>query len=56
LPIRPPLVRDDDPVGYRLSVQRRAGVRVTRADVARALVDQFSDVTFVRQAPFVLPR
>ncbi len=53
--LRPPLVTDGDPRGYRLDRQLRPGVRVTRADVAQALIDQLADTGFVHAAPFVLP-
>lgn len=53
--LRPPLVTDGDPRGYRLDRRLRPGVRVTRADVAQALIDQLADTSFVRAAPFVLP-
>jgi putative NADH-flavin reductase len=53
--VRPPLVRDGAPVGYRLATTLTPGARVTRADTAAALVDQLADATFVGQAPFVLP-
>lgn len=53
--LRPPLVTDGDPRGYRLDLRLRPGARVTRADVAQALVDQLADTSFVRAAPFVLP-
>jgi putative NADH-flavin reductase len=52
--LRPPLVTDGDPRGYRLDVQLQPGARVTRADVAQALIDQLPDTSFVRAAPFVL--
>jgi putative NADH-flavin reductase len=54
--LRPPLVTDGEPRGYRLDLRLRPGVRVTRADVGQALVDQLADTSFVRAAPFVLPR
>ncbi len=54
--LRPPLVTDGPARGYRLSSELRPGARVTRADVAQALVDQVGDGEFVREAPFVLPR
>ena len=54
--LRPPLVIDGDPRGYRLDLALRAGARVTRADVAQALIDQLHDTRFVRTAPFVLPK
>lgn len=53
--LRPPLVTDGPAKGYRLDLQLTPGARVTRADVARALVDQVTDRQFVRAAPFVLP-
>ena len=53
--LRPPLVTDADPRGYRLDTLLRPGARVTRADVAQAVVDQLGDTTFIRAAPFVLP-
>ncbi len=53
--LRPAIVTDGDPRGYHLSKQLRPGARVTRADVASAIVDQLVDRTFVRAAPFVLP-
>ena len=53
--LRPPLVTDGEPRGYRLDLRLRPGVRVTRADVGQALVDQLADTSFVRAAPFVLP-
>lgn len=53
--LRPPLVTDGAPKGYRLDLQLRPGARVTRADVAQALVGQLVDRRFVRAAPFVLP-
>lgn len=54
--LRPPIVTDGEPRGYRLSEQLRPGARVTRADVAAAMIDQLHDRTFIRKAPFVLPR
>lgn len=54
--LRPAIVTDGEPRGYRLSEQLRPGARVTRADVAQAMVDSLTDDGFVRQAPFVLPR
>lgn len=54
--LRPAIVTDGAPRGYRLSEQLRPGARVTRADVAAALVAQLDDGAFVRKAPFVLPR
>jgi putative NADH-flavin reductase len=53
--LRPAIVTDGAPRGYRLSEQLRPGARVTRSDVAQALVDSLADDTFVRKAPFVLP-
>ena len=54
--LRPPLVTDGPARGYRLSEQLRPGARVTRADIAAAMVDQITDESFIRKAPFVLPR
>jgi putative NADH-flavin reductase len=53
--LRPPLVVDGPPRGYRLDLRLRPGVRVTRADVGQALVDQLDDRTYLRKAPFLLP-
>lgn len=53
--LRPPIVTDGGPRGYRLSEQLRPGARVTRKDVAQALVDSVTDARFIRRAPFVLP-
>jgi putative NADH-flavin reductase len=53
--LRPPLVVDGTARGYRLATELRPGVRVTRADVGQALVDQLGATDFVRAAPFVLP-
>lgn len=53
--LRPAIVTDGNPRGYYLSASLRPGARVTRADVALAIVDQLEDRTFVRAAPFVLP-
>lgn len=53
--LRPPLVSDGPARGYCLDLQLRPGARVTREDVAQALVDQVVDGTFLRRAPFVLP-
>jgi len=53
--LRPPLVADGAAKGYRLDLQLTPGARVTRADVAAALVDQLADRSFLRAAPFVLP-
>ena len=53
--LRPPLVTDGSARGYRLDLSLQPGARVTRADVAQALVDQLADRTFIRAAPFVLP-
>ncbi|MEP7379876.1 MAG: NAD(P)H-binding protein [Chloroflexota bacterium] len=53
--LRPPLVTDGEARGYHLSEHLRPGARVTRADVAAALIDQLADRGFVRAAPFVLP-
>jgi putative NADH-flavin reductase len=54
--LRPPIVTDGDPRGYRLSDRLSPGSRVTRADVAAALVAQLDDDSFIRRAPFVLGR
>ena len=53
--LRPPLVTDGPPRGYRLDLHLKPGARVRRADVATALVDQLTDSRFHRAAPFVLP-
>lgn len=53
--LRPPLVMDGVAKGYRLALDLRPGARVSRADVGQALVDQLTDLGFVRAAPFVLP-
>ncbi len=53
--LRPAIVTDGDPRGYHLSGQLRPGARVTRSDVAAAIVDQLADRTWLRAAPFVLP-
>lgn len=53
--LRPPIVTDGDARGYHLSERLRPGARVTRADVAAAIVDQVEDHSFIRAAPFVLP-
>lgn len=53
--LRPAIVTDGDPRGYHLSERLRPGARVTRADIAAAIVDQLVDRTFIRAAPFVLP-
>ena len=53
--LRPPLVADGPPQGYRLDPRLKPGARVRRADVAAALVDQLTDDRFLRAAPFVLP-
>ena len=53
--LRPPLVGDGGPKGYRLDLRLQPGARVTRADVAQALVDQVTDRKFIGAAPFVLP-
>lgn len=53
--LRPPLVTDGPEKGYRLDLELTPGARVTRTDVARALVDQLEDRTYVHAAPFVLP-
>lgn len=53
--LRPPLVTDGSARGYRLDPSLQPGARVTRADVAQALVDQLLDRDFIRAAPFVLP-
>ena len=54
--LRPPIVTDGAPRGYRLSERLSPGARVTRADVAAAMVAQLDDHSFVRRAPFVLSR
>lgn len=54
--LRPPIVTDGDARGYRLTDRLSPGARVTRVDVAAALVDQLDDSSFVRRAPFVLGR
>lgn len=54
--LRPPIVTDGLARGYRLSEQLRPGSRVTRTDVAATMVDQLADRSFIRRAPFVLPR
>lgn len=53
--LRPAIVTDGDARGYHLSEHLRPGARVTRADVAAALVDQLEDLDFIQAAPFVLP-
>ncbi len=53
--LRPPLVTDGSARGYRLDLSLQPGARVTRADVAQAMVDQLVDPAFIRVAPFVLP-
>jgi hypothetical protein len=53
--LRPPLVTDGAPLGYRLDLRLRPGGRVRRADVASALVDQLIDSRFHHAAPFLLP-
>jgi putative NADH-flavin reductase len=53
--VRPAIVTDGPARGYRLSLDLRPGARTTREDVGQALVDQLTDETFVRRAPFVLP-
>jgi putative NADH-flavin reductase len=53
--LRPPLVTDGPAQGYRLDLTLKPAVRVRRDDIAAALVDQLTDDTFVRAAPFVLP-
>ena len=52
--VRPPLVNDGAPRGYRLSLRLEPGARVTRADVADAIADLATTGEFVREAPFVL--
>ena len=54
--LRPPLVTDGPPKGYRLDERLKFGVRVSRRDVADALVDQLADARFRQAAPFVLPK
>ncbi|MBA2720951.1 MAG: NAD(P)H-binding protein [Chloroflexi bacterium] len=54
--LRPPLVIDGPPKGYRLTSRLKFGARVSRTDVAHALVDQLVDTRFRRAAPFVLPK
>ena len=54
--LRPPIVVDGEARGYRLTDRLSPGARVTRTDVAAALVDQLDDSSFVRRAPFVLGR
>ena len=53
--LRPPIVMDGAPRGYRLSERLSPGARVTRADVAAAMVAQLDDDAFLHGAPFVLP-
>ena len=53
--LRPAIVTDGTARGYHLSDRLRPGARVTRADVAAAMVDQLEGLGFVRAAPFVLP-
>jgi putative NADH-flavin reductase len=53
--LRPPIVIGGSARGYRLDLSLRPGARVTRADVAQALIDQVADRRFIRAAPFVLP-
>ena len=52
--LRPPLVHDGPVAGYRFSLRLEPGARVTRGDVAAALVDHLTEEQFVRAAPFVL--
>ena len=54
--LRPAIVTDGEARGYRLSEELKPGARVTRTDVAHALVDSLADDVFARRAPFVLPR
>ena len=54
--LRPPLVIDGAETGYVLAERLRAGARVTRTAIATALVDQVTEATFVRRAPYVLPK
>ena len=54
--LRPPLVTDGAPAGYRLDLRLTPGARVRRADVAQALIDQLEVRTYLGKAPFVLPR
>lgn len=54
--LRPPLVIDGPPKGYRLDERLKFGARVCRSDVADALVDQLTDSRFRQAAPFVLPK
>ena len=54
--LRPPLVIDGPPKGYRLDERLKFGARVSRSDVADALVDQLADSRFRQAAPFVLPK
>ena len=54
--LRPAIVTNGPPRGYQLSERLRPGARVTRADVAAAIVDQLADRRFIRAAPFVLPK
>jgi len=53
--LRPAFVTDGPVKGYRLDLRLTPGARVTRQDVAQALVDQLADRSFIRAAPFVLP-
>lgn len=53
--LRPPLVIDGEAKGYRLDRRLMPGARVTRSDVAQALIDQLLHPRFLRDAPFVLP-
>ncbi len=54
--LRPPIVTDGPARSYQLSERLRPGARISRAAVAAAMVDQLGDDSFIRKAPFVLPR
>lgn len=51
--VRPPRVVDRDPTGNYVAGDTLAGPRVTQGDLADFMVDQLTDSTYLREAPFV---
>jgi len=51
--VRPPRVTERPATGRTTAGERLAGRSITRDDLARFMVEQLTDTTYVRKAPFV---
>jgi putative NADH-flavin reductase len=51
--VRPPRVADGEQTGRYVAADTLAGPRVTSGDLAAFMVDQITDTTYLRAAPFV---